>query len=38
MLTFWAVSYTHLSYTVTESAAPDLTNYYLTTPTADRTQ
>ena len=25
-------------YTVTESAAPDLTNYYLTTPTADRTQ
>lgn len=26
------------SYTVTESAAPDLTNYYLTTPTADRTQ
>ena len=26
------------SYTVTESAAPDLTNYYLTTPAADRTQ
>lgn len=26
------------SYTVTESAAPNLTNYYLTTPTADRTQ
>ena len=25
-------------YTVTESAAPNLTNYYLTTPTADRTQ
>ncbi len=25
-------------YTVTESAAPDLTNYYLTTPAADRTQ
>lgn len=26
------------SYTVTESAAPNLTNYYLTTPAADRTQ
>ena len=25
-------------YTVTESAAPDLTNYYLTPPTADRTR
>ncbi len=25
-------------YTVTESAAPNLTNYYLTTPAADRTQ